>query len=194
MQKRLHCAAIRVAANRYVLHLQALHGELHDSTDAAQHLAKTRDDVSDVAHYEDLAGTGLGDGRGIHAGIGAGDKQGMWPLRFRFNPLELPGFRGIHLAPEPAHTVFELFECGHNRESIAAGAQVVWISRKTLPLPVFASGRYCAVRAGRSGPGALQWRAAPAYVRNGSAAFQSGSSSAKRPQPWPGISMAFPPA
>ncbi len=71
-----------MAANDDVAHAEHHHGVLDHGGHATEHLAVTRHDVADIPADEEFARLGLGDHLRHHAGVRAGDEEGMGALSF----------------------------------------------------------------------------------------------------------------
>src|SRR3954451_9583028 len=83
MQKRFHCAAIRVSADDDVLHVERGYSVLNGGRDASVNLAITRDHVARVPADKQISRFSLRDQRWNDARIGAGNKQSIRMLSGR---------------------------------------------------------------------------------------------------------------
>src|SRR5262245_20121927 len=92
MEQTLHGAAIEMAANYNVLHLEGTHGVL-DGSGAGIGRVKGRRDITGIPADKDIARSRLRDQLKRHSRIGAGDKKSRRILPGR-EPFEQFTIRG----------------------------------------------------------------------------------------------------
>ena len=90
---RLHGAAVGVAANDDVAHVQGRHGKFHRGADAARLRPVRRHDVARVADDEELARLALRHQFRHHAAVRAGNEQGLGRLSRRQGLEQLAALR-----------------------------------------------------------------------------------------------------
>ncbi|CAG9232488.1 hypothetical protein PSP6_60103 [Paraburkholderia tropica] len=121
----LHRAAIGVAAQHDLAHVQREHREFDHGGHAAEHFAVGGHDVADVAADEQLAGAHLRDHLRRDARVGAGDEQRVRRLAVREAAEQLLVARE-HVVTELVHAVEQVQQIAAARFGVFVRVSVVW--------------------------------------------------------------------